>query len=141
MKKLHDYMACSGNICVTDPEKHLRTWIVGEPTCSNKPYTKWQKVQAKINRLLAKGKLKNTDSYFYLADLEKVKRVTLSTTGIVFDSRADKNQGAQQEKVAFNTHGSSSNNLLTTHASSHARPELLKAIKDFSEEVDENQSS
>lgn len=129
MKAFHDFMACSGNICVTDPEKHLRTWIPGEPTCSNKPYAKWQKVQTKINRLLAKSKLKNPDSYFYLADLEKVKRVTTSTAGIVFDSRADKNQGIQQEKVVFNTHRSSSDNSLIANTS-------FQAIRDFSEAVE-----
>lgn len=128
MKTLHDFMACSGNICVTDPEKHLRTWIPGEPACSNKPYAKWQKIQTKINRLLGRGKLKNPNSYFYLADLEKVKRVTPSTAGIVFGSRADKNQGVQQEKEVFNTHGSSLGNPLTINTS-------FQAIKDFSEEV------
>lgn len=120
MKKLkHDYLNCQGNICQTHPVNSETTWIPGEPICSTKPYKKFQKVQAKINRFLTKGKLKNSNSYFYLADLEKVKRVTPAIVGITFDSRTDRDPNLAKKQV-FNVRESNPNRSSSTTTSSQA---------------------
>lgn len=100
----HDSLACPGNICQTDPENYLRNWWSSEKVCTAKPYAKWQKVQIKINKLLAKGKFKNPDCYFYLDDLLKIRRVTQSTKGIPSERKFKINtqkQPAQAIKMPY----------------------------------------
>lgn len=78
MKKInylkHDYLACSGNICVTDPENHLTTWFPDEAICTYKPLTKWQKNQIRTQKLFRQGKV-SADLYFTKDMLEQMVRV------------------------------------------------------------------
>ncbi len=70
----HDYLACPGNICVTDPENYLRNWFPDEALCVYRPRPKWLKVQKKIQKLYLQGKM-TLDKYFTLNDLEKIHAV------------------------------------------------------------------
>ena len=40
-------------------------WYPGEPMCRRKPYTKWQKRQARINRLYDKGLFKYGNNFYF----------------------------------------------------------------------------
>ena len=72
--KAHDFMACPGNICVTDPDNHLRNWYPDEAICIYRPRPKWLKRMIKIQKLFLKGEIAE-DKYFMLKDLEEMKRV------------------------------------------------------------------
>ena len=113
--KNHDFMACQGNICQTDPENYLRNWWPGEKTCTARPYLKWQKVQNRLNKLLLVGKLKHPDTYYFIEDLMKVGRTTHQTRGIPSEKKYPTTASSNAfvaKKVAYNTHKSSYYNSL-----------------------------
>ena len=112
--KVHDYLACKGNICASDPENELRNWWPGELVCTATPYTKWQRVQIRINKLLLKNKLKNLNSYYFLKDLLKIGRVTHATTGIPSERKfpaVGLKYTPVTNKMPYNVRGSEANIL------------------------------
>ena len=86
MKKLHWQLCeapiCADESCYKDQPKWKKEvlWYPGERVCQRRPFTKWQKRQAKINRWHEKGLFKHGDSRYFtvemLTDREKVMRGT-----------------------------------------------------------------
>lgn len=80
----HDWSHCPGSICVGDEtpnwEKNV-IWYPGEKICGKKPYCRVQKIQLRINKRLAKGKLRNSRRWFTYETLAKIKNVTVATKG------------------------------------------------------------
>lgn len=74
-KLIQHHLLCEANICadtrcyVDQPnwQKEL-TWFPGEAVCGKTPFTKWQKRQAKINRLHAKGLFKHGDKFYFTVE-------------------------------------------------------------------------
>lgn len=76
----HCFKCCPGNICVKDPENHLRNWYPGEPLCTYTPRPKWIRKQFKINKLFLAGKISD-DKYFTLNDLISIYAVRSGIEG------------------------------------------------------------
>ncbi len=67
------YLLCEAPICQGDPNPLYKievVWRPGELVCLKKPYTKFQKKQLEINKLVAEGKFKNMDVAYKAQDLE-----------------------------------------------------------------------
>lgn len=64
---------CDAPICVDDINKNYKdevVWYAGEKVCTQTPHTKFQKKQLDINKWVAKGKFKNTDTAYTAHELE-----------------------------------------------------------------------
>ena len=97
--KNHDFMACPGNICVTDPENTFTNWYPDEAICVYKPRPKWLKRMIKIQKLFLDGKIRD-DRYFMLKDLEKI-RLVRKPRGILMDSQRDRQRAESIAKLAL----------------------------------------
>ena len=83
MKNQH-HLNCEAPICADDPEndfKKTRVWFPGEPVCGQSPYQPFQRKQAKINRLVAKGLFKHSETYFTAEMLDNRKAITKGMKG------------------------------------------------------------
>ena len=72
MKIKHE---CSAPICSLDTNPNYKEeviWMPGESICRNKPYTKFQEAQIKINELVSKGKY-DLEKQFTASQLEEVR--------------------------------------------------------------------
>lgn len=80
----HDSGFCPGSICMSDDtpnwEKNV-IWYPGEPVCTRKPYCHIQRIQIRINKLLAKGKLKFPRTYWTANMLDRRTAVHPGTRG------------------------------------------------------------
>lgn len=83
--KNHDFLNCPGAICEGDDtpswKKHV-IWYPGEKICSRRPYSHAQKIQSRLNRLFAKGKLRNPYTCYTWKMLNRRRAVTPATEGI-----------------------------------------------------------
>lgn len=83
--KNHDWENCPGAICEADPTPNWKDhvlWYPGEFICSRTPLSHAQKVQKRLNKLLAKGKLKNPYSCYTWKMLNARRAVTPATKGL-----------------------------------------------------------
>lgn len=67
------YLICEAPVCRDYDTIHL-LWYCDEPVCLQRPYTKWQKTQLKIQKLYKKGKV-NPDRYFSAERLQRIRVV------------------------------------------------------------------
>lgn len=74
-------MACQSNICKSDPKNSETTWFPFESCCMASPAEHWQRIQRRLHKLYLRGKLKNSETYYFLKDLDAIQRVTSSTEG------------------------------------------------------------
>lgn len=81
-------MNCVAPMCAGYDTEDI-VWYPGERVCQKKPFTKWQKRQAMINRWVEKGQFKNAETYFTKDMLEKPTYFRRSTKGVVPDSPSD----------------------------------------------------
>jgi len=75
---------CTAPICSDDNNPNYKKdvmWYPGESVCGKSPMTKWQRNQRKINRKVAKGTFKHTDTFFTAETLERMSRVMDGTKG------------------------------------------------------------
>ena len=75
MEECRYYPKCEAPICPLDTNVDKLTWFPSKAICRLKGY-KWTSVQRKIAR-----KAKDRFSYYTLADLMKIKRVTSKIEG------------------------------------------------------------
>ena len=77
------YEICEAPICAGDLNPDYKKevlWYPGEAVCGLKA-TKFQRMQRKINKKVAKGTFKNTGLYFTAEMLEKLSKVMNGTKG------------------------------------------------------------
>ena len=79
---MEHYLNCEAPICANEigyadqPDwKKEVLWYAGEPVCGKKPFTKWQKRQAHINRWHVKGEFKFPEFFFTVETLMRGSRV------------------------------------------------------------------
>src|SRR5258708_37942761 len=84
MRSRH-FETCEAPICRHDIEPELmldRVWYPGEPVCGIVPLVHWQKIQRRINRLHAAGRLKYPDLYFTGHMLDGIQSVRSGIMGL-----------------------------------------------------------
>lgn len=82
------YLLCQAPICADERNyedtpnwKDDLIWYPGEDVCGKTPFTRWQKRQSKINRMVAAGTFKHPERYFTVNTLLKIGRLTTSAKG------------------------------------------------------------
>ena len=71
-------MICEAAICAGDTNPNFKKeiiWYPGEPVCQKRPYQKFQKKQALINRYYARDKFKYSGYYWTAEMLDNRVRV------------------------------------------------------------------
>lgn len=67
-------LECGAPICAGDTNPQYKkevVWHPGEVVCQKKPYQKFQRLQARINRYVQTGRFKHQDRYWTADMLEK----------------------------------------------------------------------
>ena len=84
---IQHYLKCEAPICAdtrgydSPTWKKEVLWYPDEKICQKGPYTKWQKRQVRLQKLLKAGKLKNPYTCYTAEMLEKIQYVRQGTKG------------------------------------------------------------